>query len=88
MRKKVLSVLIPLILVFSLPFVPHIYAAGDTVEPVSPALNILAENVSLAVNGENGSPVRLTADTFEDGLGIKRIKSITVLPFRRSRKDG
>lgn len=79
MKKTVFAVLIPLILVLSLPSALPAFAAKSTAEPVSPALSVLADTVTLAVSGESGKSVKLNADAFEKGLGVDRVRSVTIL---------
>ena len=78
MKKICLAVMLPFVLILSLPaFFP--ISAAKTVEPVSPALAVLAGEAPVPVVSENGEPAKLGADVFEEGLGIGRIRSITVL---------
>ncbi len=79
MKKTVFAVLIPLILVLSLPSALPAFAADKTAEPVSPALSVLAGDAALAVSGESGSSVKLNAEAFEKGLGVGRVRSVTIL---------
>lgn len=86
-HKKLLAVLVAaaLTLAAGTMFAPDIRAASDEASSqVSPALNILANDLELVKTAVAGSEINFTAADFEEALGVNKLDAITVVSLPSS----